>query len=232
METCAPRVLLIDDDAPLCQLLVEYLGAEGLRLTTAHDGETGLREIHGGAFELVILDIMLPDISGLEVLRRIRRTSDLAVLMLTARGDDLDRILGLELGADDYLAKPCNPRELAARAHAVLRRTRHVVPDTRPEQAPASWLTLSITQRRANWRDTPLNLTSTEFNILAALFENAGTVVSKAELSQRALGRTLVPYDRSLDMHLSHLRRKLGTFADGRSPIQTIHGAGYILLKD
>ena len=232
MTTQLPQILLIDDDAPFCQLLFEYLGADGLALTVAYSGETGLQESRSGNFALLILDIMLPGISGLEVLRQIRRESDLPVIMLTARGDDVDRIVGLELGADDYLAKPCNPRELAARVHAILRRARRSAPLADESTDAATGLSISKMKRTATWRGERLQLTSAEFNILAVLAENTGQIVAKAELSRRALGRSLERYDRSLDMHVSNLRHKLRTLEDGRSPIQTIHGAGYLLLQE
>ncbi|MDI6747417.1 MAG: response regulator transcription factor [Rhodocyclaceae bacterium] len=232
MDTRQPHILLVDDDEPFCQLLIEYLAAEGLCPLATHTGEDGLREIRRGEIDLVILDIMLPDINGLNVLRQIRHDdADLPVLMLTARGDDLDRILGLELGADDYLPKPCNPRELTARVHAVLRRSRRAPPGAAPApQVDEGLLSLLPAQRMVRWRGKALSLTSSEFNILAALYENVGAVVPKSDLANRALGRSLVRYDRSLDMHVSNLRRKLGNLDDGRSPIQTIHGAGYLLL--
>lgn len=227
-----PKLLLIDDDETFCHLLVEYLNAENLMLDVRHSGHDGLKALQEEHFDLAILDIMLPDINGLDVLRQIRRDSCVAVLMLTARGDDLDRILGLELGADDYLAKPCNPRELTARVHAILRRTRHAAPPHAEGSTGTGKPTLSLSQRCAYWRGSKLDLTSSEYNILATLYEHGGEMVSKAELSRRALGRAPERYDRSLDMHISNLRRKLGTLEDGRSPIQTIHGSGYLLLRD
>jgi len=232
LETLQPCILLVDDDEPFCQLLIEYLVAEGLKPLATHTAEAGLREIRSGEVDMVILDIMLPDINGLDVLRQIRHDDgELPVLMLTARGDDLDRILGLELGADDYLSKPCNPRELTARVHAVLRRSRRRAQGAAASGAGASLLSISPAQRVARWRGEILKLTSSEFNILAALHENIGKVVAKAELSHCALGRSVARYDRSLDMHVSNLRQKLGNLDDGRSPIQTIHGAGYMLLR-
>lgn len=232
MATQLPQILLVDDDAPFCQLLVEYLGADGLALTVAHSGEAGLHESRSGNFALLILDIMLPDISGLEVLRQIRRESDLPVMMLTARGDDVDRIVGLELGADDYLPKPCNPRELAARVHAILRRAQRLAPLAEEMREASFGLSISKMKRTATWFGESLQLTSAEFNILMVLFENIGQIVAKSELSRRALGRSLERYDRSLDMHVSNLRHKLPTRDDGRSLIQTVHGAGYLLLKE
>lgn len=232
MTTQLPRILLVDDDVPFCQLLVEYLGTDGLALTVAHSGEAGLQEARSGTFALLILDIMLPDISGLEVLRQIRRESELAVMMLTARGDDVDRIVGLELGADDYLPKPCNPRELAARIHAILRRAQRSAPPAEDAGDASSGLSISKMKRTASWHGESLQLTSAEFNILMVLFENIGQVVAKSELSKRSLGRSLERYDRSLDMHVSNLRHKLPARDDGRSRIQTVHGAGYLLLQE
>jgi DNA-binding response OmpR family regulator len=171
---------------------------------------------------------MLPRRNGIDALREIRRTSRVPVLMLTAKGDDVDRIVGLELGADDYLPKPCNPRELVARLRAVLRRT--VTTASGEDALRAGDAVLRPAERTAEWRGQPLDLTSTEFNVLEVLMRNAGRVVSKAELSERALGRPLERYDRSLDMHVSSLRRKLGTLAGGRSPIQTVRGVGYQLI--
>lgn len=231
MSSHPPQILLVDDDEALCQLLMEYLEAEGMQVATVHDGEAGRREVLSGGFDLVILDVMLPGISGIEVLRQIRHETELPVLMLTGRGDDLDRILGLELGADDYLAKPCNPRELVARIHAILRRTGHAHSGDATGHS-ALPLTISQAKRVAAWRGRVLQLTSTEFSILSVLFESAGRVVSKSELSLQVLGRPLTRYDRSLDMHVSNLRRKLGKLDDGRMPVQTVHGSGFVLLRE
>jgi two-component system response regulator CpxR len=233
------RVLLVDDDIELCEMLAEYLAPEGFEVDTAHDGEQGARQAVAGQHDVVVLDIMLPKLNGFDVLRRIRHESQIPVLMLTAKGDEVDRIVGLELGADDYLAKPFNPRELVARLRAILRRTGSsgmfselgrgdgVQPDT-IEVGDAR---VRPAERVAEWRGQPLDLTSTEFNLLEALMRNAGRVVSKAELSERALGRRLARYDRSIDMHMSNLRRKLGTLPDRRSPIQTVRGVGYQFIR-
>ena len=225
--TDAPRVLLVDDDQALCKMLSEYLDIEGMRITTRNDGESGLAEAMSDAHDIVILDVMLPDLPGIEVLRHIRQRSELPVIMLTARGDDLDRILGLELGADDYLSKPCNPRELLARLHSVLRRTRPVRAAAKALDTATKGLVMSSEQRTAAWHGSPLKLTSTEFNVLDALFTNSGKTLHKSELAALVLGHPLAPYDRSIDMHISNLRQKLGRLADGRSPIQTVHGKGY-----
>ncbi|PKO94366.1 MAG: DNA-binding response regulator [Betaproteobacteria bacterium HGW-Betaproteobacteria-10] len=212
-------------------MLTEYLIGEGMGVFAVHDGEAGCREADINHFDLLILDVMLPGISGIEVLRHIRRQGNLPILMLTARGDDVDRIIGLELGADDYLPKPCNPRELSARIRAVLRRTGGQYEARLAETAPNQILTLSSAKRVARWHGETLPLTSTEFSILEALYEHAGQIVPKAELASRILGRVPARYDRSLDMHVSNLRRKLGKFDDGSSPIQTIHGVGYQLRQ-
>jgi two-component system OmpR family response regulator len=228
------RVLLVDDDVELCEMLVEYLAAEGFALDTVHDGECGAERALQGDYAAVVLDVMLPKLNGLDALRRIRQESHTPVLMLTAKGDDVDRIVGLELGADDYLPKPFNPRELVARLRAILRRTDavHAHSDSpRPNEIRAGDAVLRPAQRIAEWRGTVLELTSTEFNLLEALVRNAGRVVSKAELSERALGRAQQRYDRSIDMHVSNLRRKLGTLADGRSPIQTVRATGYQFIE-
>lgn len=222
------RILLVDDDVELCRMLAEYLGAEGFTVHAVHDGEQGAREARDGGYDAVILDVMLPRLNGIDALRRVRDASRVPVIMLTAKGDDVDRIVGLELGADDYLPKPCNPRELVARLRAVLRRSA-AAPATSASRSmiEAGDCAVRPGERIATWHGRPLDLTSTEYNVLEALLRSAGQLVTKAELSERALGRPLERYDRSIDMHVSSLRRKLGTLADGRSPIQTVRGAGY-----
>lgn len=218
-------VLLIDDDLELAQLLTEYLEQEGFVVSVANDGINALGAIVEARAEIVVLDIMMPRMNGIEVLRRIRSESSIPVLMLTARGDEIDRITGLELGADDYLSKPCSPGELTARIRAILRRTSG-------GNAPTPMLTKGAlmidTERRiAEWQGEPLKLTGIEFNILEVLATQTGKPVSRAELSQQGLGRPITPYDRSIDVHLSSIRQKLGTFADGRSPIMNVRGIGY-----
>ena len=227
-----PNVLLIDDDIELCALHQEVLEAEGFDVALAYDGESGVETMAGSPPDIVVLDVMMPGMGGVETLRRIRQSSHVPVLMLTARGDDIDRIVGLELGADDYVTKPCTPRELVARLRAILRR---VTAGGRPETAESvktGALLVEPATRKATWRGAPLELTSTEFNLLEQLVRQVGRVVSKQELSERALGRKLTRYDRSIDVHLSHLRAKLGELADGRSPIQTIRGLGYQLVAE
>lgn len=224
-------VLLIDDDRELLALLKEYLEQEGFAVTTANDGESGAAEALSGHYAIVVLDVMMPRLNGLETLRRIRAASTLPVLMLTARGDDADRITGLELGADDYVPKPCTPRELTARLRAILRRTQES-PEAAGAPLVAGRLTVYPSQRKADWDGAPLTLTSTEFNLLEILARHAGQPVSKDELSQQALGRPLGRFDRSIDVHLSSIRHKLGTLPDGRSCIQTVYRQGYQLIKE
>lgn len=229
-----PRVLLVDDDIELSTMHQEYLAGEGFEAGLAFDGEAGVAMALSGRWDIVVLDVMMPRLSGLEALRRIRRESSVPILMLTARGDDVDRVVGLELEADDYVAKPCTPRELVARLRAILRRTRPPAGEATPPGGAieVGRLRLLPAQRRAELAGAPLELTSTELNLLEALARAAGKVVSKEELCERALGRRLTRYDRSIDVHLSHLRAKLGDLPDGRSPIQTVRGFGYQLLSE
>ncbi|MGA7801847.1 MAG: response regulator transcription factor [Gammaproteobacteria bacterium] len=228
------RVLLVDDDLELCEMLAEYLTVEGFTVETAHDGEAGAaRAAAQGGYDVVVLDVMLPRLNGFEALRRIRQSSAVPVLMLTAKGDEVDRIVGLEMGADDYLPKPCNPRELVARLRAILRRTAAEHGEGAGDMVlRAGGVSVRPAGRTAEWRGQSLDLTSTEYNLLEVLVREAGRVVTKAELSEQALGRQLARYDRSIDMHVSKLRRKLGAAPDGRSPIQTVRGVGYQLITE
>lgn len=227
------QVLLIDDDVELLDLLTEYLRQEGFDVVAVHDGETGVAEALSGAYAIAVLDVMMPRLNGLDTLRRIRMKSQLPVLMLTARGDDTDRIVGLELGADDYVPKPCTPRELTARIRAILRRASSAQTDVSQSSVlSVNALTMWPEQRRAEWAGTPIELTSTEFNLLEVLVRNAGRPVSKGELSEKGLGRALTRFDRNIDVHLSSLRHKLGTLSDGRSCIQTVYRLGYQFIKE
>ncbi|HEX4952052.1 MAG TPA: response regulator transcription factor [Thermoanaerobaculia bacterium] len=224
------RVLLVDDDTELSALLCEYLEQDGFAPTAVADGERGVTEALSGRYDIVVLDVMMPKVNGVEALRRIRQQSRVPVLMLTAKGSDVDRIVGLELGADDYVPKPCTPRELAARLRAILRRTRPEGPLAAPLEVGR--LTLWPERRSATWDGRPLELTSTELNLLLVLARQAGQVVSKAELSEEGLGRPLARFDRAIDVHVSSLRGKLGRLADGRSCIQTVRGIGYQLVRE
>lgn len=226
------KVLLIDDDIELVAMFTEYLERENHQVGCAHDGEAGARAALSGDFDIAILDVMMPRMNGLETLRRIRARSSLPVLMLTARGDDTDRIVGLELGADDYVTKPCTPRELTARIRAILRRANAAPHDVDTLLLTVGQLQMWPEQRRANWAGAPLALTSTEFNLLEVLARNAGRAVSKNELSEQGLGRPMARFDRNIDVHLSSLRQKLGLLADGRSCLQTVYRLGYQLIRD
>jgi two-component system, OmpR family, response regulator len=221
------RVLLADDDVELAGMLAEYLEREGFSVTAVHDGESAARLALEDGFQIVVLDVMMPRVDGVAALRRIRRASRIPVIMLTARGDDVDRIVGLELGADDYVTKPCTPRELAARLRAILRRVQPRADDAAP--LAAGGLTLSPQKRRVEWRGRSIELTSMEFNVLEVLMRNAGRVVSKKELCEQALGRPLARFDRSVDVHLSSIRHKLGEAA---ALIRTVRGMGYHLVKE
>ncbi len=219
-----PTILIADDDTELCELLREYLGLEGFEVRLAFDGEQALAESRRPGLDAMVLDIMMPKMNGIDVLRNLRKESELPVIMLTARGDDLDRIIGLELGADDYLAKPANPRELLARIRAILRRS-----NTQSTVATLEVGDLVLNQARRELRRDGLliELTSTEFSILQLLLQRSGEVVEKKDLYLAALGREPVAYDRSIDMHVSNLRRKLGQARDGTERIETIRGIGY-----
>jgi len=223
------KVLIIDDDEELCDLVSEYLTVEGFETKAVHDGETGLERALSGDYDLAILDVMLPKINGFDVLRNLRQKSGLPVLMLTARGDDMERIVGLEIGADDYLPKPFNPRELVARLRAILRRANGEENDhPAAEKINVDDLELSSSSRSVKRNGEELPVTSVEFDLLSALLREAGTVVKKEDLSENVLERRLSPYDRSLDMHISNLRKKLGPRPDGSERIKTVRSVGYI----
>ena len=226
------RVLLVDDDVELASMLVEYLVQDGFDAEAVHDGETGSARALDGGIDIVVLDVMMPGIGGIETLKRIRARSNVPVVMLTARGDDIDRIVGLELGADDYVPKPCTPRELAARLRAILRRVQPA--DNAAGDGPIAVgpLRLWPGARKAEWHNAPLPLTSTEFSLLETLARKAGQLVDKAELSESALGRPLARFDRSIDVHVSSLRQKLGPRPDGSSWIGTVRGRGYQFVRD
>jgi two-component system response regulator CpxR len=217
-------ILLADDDTELSSLLKEYFETEGFEVRLAHDGRAALDEARKPGLDLVVLDVMMPEMNGMDVLRELRKESRLPVIMLTARGDDMDRILGLELGADDYVPKPCNPRELLARIRAVMRRGQSAA-----EHGVLKVDDLELKQgsRTLFKSGAAVELTSTEFSILLALLQHQGEVVSKRDLYMSALGREPVPHDRSVDMHVSNLRRKLGPDQTGQNRIETIRGIGY-----
>ena len=224
------RVLVVDDDVELCELVKEFLEPEGLQVEAVHNGNRGLERALSGEHALVVLDVMLPGMNGLDVLRKLRASSSVPVLLLTARGQDVDRIVGLELGADDYLPKPFNPRELVARIRAILRRTRG---EAAERQAPQSSVRVGDVELNPATRTVlrggeAVDLTAVEFNLLDVLLREAGRVVTRDELAKIALGRMFSPYDRSIDMHISKLRKKLGEDGKGGERIKTVRGVGYI----
>ena len=221
-------ILIIDDDVELTKLLEEYLQGEQFELTAAHDGPGGLEKALGNTYAVVVLDVMLPGMSGLDVLKQLRQKSSAPVLMLTARGSELDRILGLELGADDYLAKPFNPRELVARLRAILRRTNNAPSAATPIHIAD--LELHPESRSVTCGGKPVILTGAEFDLLYTFLRSPGKIISREDLTQAALGRPMSPMDRSIDVHVSNLRRKLGTYDGNHERIKAIRGSGYIYL--
>lgn len=224
------RILLADDDTELTEMLTQYLAIEGFDVDSAPDGETALVKARSGEFDLMVLDVMMPRKNGFDVLRDLRAQSLMPVLMLTARDEDVDSIVGLELGADDYLPKPCNPRVLVARIRAILRRAGPaggVSGNDTPQTLTIGNLEMHTGTRRVLCGGQPVVMTSTEYSVLEVLLREAGHVVSKADLSERALGRKLTRYDRSLDMHVSSLRKKLGSLPGGEECIKTVRGVGY-----
>jgi DNA-binding response OmpR family regulator len=222
-------VLLIDDDAELSKLLEEYLQSEQLRLESAHDGPSGLEKALSTHPAVVVLDVMLPGMSGLDVLKQLRQKSAVPVLMLTARGSELDRILGLELGADDYLPKPFNPRELVARLRAILRRTNSTgVPSGHPLHLAD--VELHPESRSVSRGGQPVTLTGAEFDLLHTFLRSPGKIISREDLTQAALGRPMSAMDRSIDVHVSNLRRKLGPYDGEQERIKAIRGSGYVYL--
>ncbi len=227
------RILVIDDDIELCELLTEYLTGQGYFVHAVHHGGEGAAEALANDYTLVVLDVMLPGMDGFDVLRKIRESSRLPVIMLTARGDDIDRIVGLELGADDYLPKPFNPRELVARMRAIQRRAETPQSTTVDVSAELTLgdVTLCPASRLVKQASEPVELTSVEFNLLHVLMRHAGEVVSRETLVEEVLGRRLSAYDRSIDVHVSALRKKLGHAVGRTERIRTIRGVGYLYAK-
>ena len=226
-----PKLLLVDDDVELTELLSSLLALEGFDVQTANNGLEALQKLDE-SHELVLLDVMMPKLNGLDTLKEIRKVSNVPVMMLTARGDDIDRVLGLELGADDYLPKPFNDRELVARIRAILRRSvspSNNVNDTK-EILSFDNVTLYLTRQTAMYGEKNLNLTNYEFKVLQRLIESKGDIVTREELSLEVLGKTLSPFDRSLDMHISNLRRKLPERENKLPWFKTLRGKGYLLV--
>jgi two-component system, OmpR family, response regulator len=234
-QTEQVMVLFVEDDHELVELLGSYLSREGFAVTSVDDGTRAIEALLRGGHHIVVLDVMLPGCDGFDVLKMIRAVSQVPVLMLTARGDDMDKILGLEQGADDYVPKPCSPRELSARLRAILKRgNTFVVADNNQPAAPlvAGRLTIWAAQRRVTDHDEAISLTGTEFSILEELARNAGKIVSKERLSSVALGREATRFDRSIDMHIHSIRSKLRSLPDGRPRIATIVRKGYQLVLE
>ena len=225
------KILVIDDDAELCELVSEYLESEGFEIDTEGSGDHGADRALESDYDLIILDVMLPGINGFEALRRIRSQSNVPVLMLTARGDDVDRIVGLEIGADDYLPKPFNPRELVARIHAILRRSSahaNAGAAALNEKVAIGDIQLNTGSRTVARDNNPIHLTAMEFDVLEVLLRNAGRVVERENLVEQVLDRKYSPYDRSIDVHVSNLRKKLGHEVDGMERIKSVRQIGYL----
>lgn len=225
-------VLLVDDDAELAALLADYLGQDGFDVAVAVDGESGVAQALSGRFEIVVLDVMMPGLGGIDALREIRAQSLVPVVMLTGRGDEVDRVVGLELGADDYVAKPCSPRELSARLRAILRRQRVAnVEPTPPHSLRHGLLTLWPARRSADWNGEPLMLTAAEFGLLETLMRHAGQMMSREQLveSMGDVAKNCTP--RSIDVHVSRIRHKIGQHTDTDRLIKTMRGLGYLFTK-
>lgn len=226
------QILLVDDDQVLSDLLTEFLTSQQLSVSQAFDGGSAVEKALTNTYDLVILDVMMPVMDGFEVLREVRKTSPVPIIMLTARGEDVDRIVGLEMGADDYLPKPCNPRELLARIKAILRRVELSVAAVEPEALEFEDLLINTGDRTVTVSGSALELTAAEFNMLELLVRRPGVVISKEELTEKGLSRKLELYDRSVDMHISNLRKKLGKGASDKQRIKTVRGIGYLLAAD
>ncbi|MGB0894387.1 MAG: response regulator [Parashewanella sp.] len=225
------KLLLVEDDLGLVDLLTQLLELEGFHITATTDGEAGLQQALSLDYDLILLDVMLPKLNGFELLRKLRQQKQTPVLMLTARGEDIDKVVGLEIGADDYLAKPFNDRELIARIKAILRRSQ--VTQQQKKAATVRHqgdLYLDITRQEVLCDNLQIELTGTEFALLNTLIEHCGEMVDREYLSQQVLGKKLMAYDRSLDMHLSNLRKKIPERDDGRPRVKTVRGKGYIWL--
>jgi len=225
------RILIIDDDAELCALVARYLSREGFAVDRAADGRQGIDLALSGPYALIMLDVMMPGLDGFDVLRRIRASSRTPVLMLTARGDTYDRVVGLELGADDYLPKPYDPSELAARIRAILRRSASPTAAAASVPLAVDDIELTASTRAVTRNGEHVELTAVEFDLLEVLMKRAGTVVAREDLVRIVLGREFSPYDRSIDTHVSNLRRKIGRLNEGTERIKSIRGTGYLYAK-
>lgn len=225
------KILIIDDDTALCELVAEYLQPLGFAVEAVHRGDAGVERALQAEHDLILLDVMLPGQNGFDVLRQIRESSKIPVLMLTARGDDVDRIVGLEIGADDYLPKPFNPRELAARIRAILRRSSSRSEDDTSMTLSVGDVEMELGTRLVRRGGTTVELTAVEFEVLEKLLRAAGRITTREELSREVLGRSPSPFDRSIDMHISNLRKKLGHQSGDAERIKTVRGVGYIYAQ-
>lgn len=224
------KLLMIDDDKELAELVSEFLQLENFQVDTAHDGEAGLNALKENDYDMILLDVMMPKLNGFEVLKKLRVNDNTPVLMLTAKGDEIDRVLGLEMGADDYLPKPFSDRELIARIKAILRRTETTVTPTNSELLTHLDIEINSRTQEAWCQGQLLDLTSTELMLLETMISAPGTILTKADLSEQVLGKKLTPFDRSIDMHLSNLRKKLPERQDDKTRIRTLRGRGYMWL--
>lgn len=229
-----PHILLVDDDTELTELLSDILQLEGFEVSRAHNGEEGLSLV-SSEIDLILLDVMMPKMNGMDMLKQLRQDWQTPVLMLTAKGEEIDRVIGLEFGADDYLAKPFSERELLARIRAILRRTQDVVTDKKSlqeEVIKGQDIEVYPAKQEAYCQDQLLDLTTTEFTLLQFLIQNIGQTVSKETLSLEVLEKRLTPFDRAIDMHVSNLRKKLPERLDGKARIKTLRGRGYLMIRD
>jgi DNA-binding response OmpR family regulator len=230
VEKMLEKILIIDDDAELCEMLSEYLRKEGFEVDTVQHGVRGLERARAGEHDLLVLDVMLPGMNGFDLLRELRTSSDVPVLLLTARGDELDRIVGLEIGADDYLSKPFNARELLARIRAIGRRNARNS-NTPKQPVSVGDVELDPGSRSITLNGKMLDVTTVEFNLLEMLLRSAGSVVTRDDIASTILGRELSAFDRSIDVHISKLRKKLGNLPNGRERIKTIRNTGYMYVS-
>lgn len=221
------HILLVDDDQELTELLTEYLVSQDFQVDIAHNGRIALEKLELSTYDLMVLDIMMPELDGLSLLKQLSFNTTLPIIMLTAKGDEMDRIIGLELGADDYLSKPCNPRELVARINAVIKRYQQPYQTNNNDALPDSLFQIDMQQRLCSVNGKPVTLTATELDLLYQLIKHKGTIIDKYQLSELVLQRQLQPFDRSIDVHISRLRKKLSPYYP--EAIKSIRGKGYQL---
>lgn len=225
------KILLVDDDVELTALLKDILSLEGYHVVEANNGIEGLDAITDD-LDLILLDIMMPKMNGMDMLRKLRETNEIPVLMLTAKGEEIDRVIGLELGADDYLPKPFSDRELLARIRAILRRTQSKTKENSSSRIKYQGIEIFVGKQEAYNHGELLDLTGTEFGLLSQFIQKPGEIISKEELSLEVLGKRLAPFDRAIDMHVSNLRKKLPPLSEGKPRIKTLRGRGYLFVEE